>query len=57
MVIKKPIFQREVVIQNLNRVALNPQLLENLGLKIGDKVEICLDTEKEEIIIRRENKK
>ncbi len=54
MVIKQPIFQRNVVIQNLNRVALNPQLLENLGLKIGDKVKIFLDIQKEEIIIRGE---
>lgn len=54
MVIKQPIFQRNVVIQKLNRVALNPQLLENLKLKEGDSVKIYLDTEKEEIIIRRE---
>lgn len=54
MVIKRPVFQRNVIIQQLNRVALNPQLLENLGLKEGDKVKIFLDTEKEEIIIRGE---
>lgn len=54
MAIKQPVFQRNVVIQSLNRVVLNPQLLENLGLKIGDKVKIFLDTHKEEIIIRKE---
>jgi len=54
MAIKQPVFQRNVLIQTLNRVALNPQLLENLRLKVGDKVKIFLDTEKEEIIIRRE---
>lgn len=54
MVIKQPIFQRNVKIQSLNRIALNPELLENLGLKTGDKVKIFLDTEKEEIIIRGE---
>jgi len=54
MVIKQPIIQRSVKIQNLNRVVLNPELLENLKLKQGDKVNIFLDTEKEEIIIRRE---
>jgi len=54
MAIKQPAFQRNVIIQSLNRVALNPQLLENLGLKIGDKVKIFLDAQKEEIIIRRE---
>jgi len=54
MVIKQPIIQRSVKIQSLNRVALNPELLENMGLKQGDKVNIFLDTDKEEIIIRRE---
>lgn len=53
MSIKQPIFQRNVIIQKLNRVALNPQLLENLGLKEGDSVKVYLDTIKEEIIIRR----
>jgi len=53
MVIEKPIIQRSVKIQGLNRVALNPELLENLNLSQGDKVDIFLDTTKEEIIIRR----
>ena len=54
MAIKRPIFQRNVIIQKLNRVALNPQLLENLGLKEGDSVKIYLDTAREEIVIRGE---
>ena len=51
---KEVIFQRKVKIQDLNRVALNPQLLENINLKIGDEVSIYLDTNKKQIIIRGE---
>lgn len=54
MVIKTPIIQKSVQIQKLNRVTLNEELLENLNLRQGDKVNIFLDTQKEEIIIRRE---
>jgi len=53
MVIKQPLFQTDVLIQSLNRIVLSPELLANLKLKIGDKVKIYLDTEKEEIVIRR----
>jgi predicted lysophospholipase L1 biosynthesis ABC-type transport system permease subunit len=54
MVMKEVVFQRKVKIQDLNRVALNPQLLENLGLGVGDEVKIFLDTTKKQIIIRGE---
>jgi bifunctional DNA-binding transcriptional regulator/antitoxin component of YhaV-PrlF toxin-antitoxin module len=53
MVIEKPLIQKSIKIQDLNRVALNPELLENLKLKKGDKVDVFLDTKKEEIIIRK----
>ena len=40
-------------IQKLNRVALPSSLLENLGLDVGRDVDLFLDIEKEEIIIRK----
>lgn len=40
-------------IQKLRRVALDPNLLETLGLAIGDLVRIELDTENEAVTIRR----
>jgi bifunctional DNA-binding transcriptional regulator/antitoxin component of YhaV-PrlF toxin-antitoxin module len=52
MRLRDVLFQKKVVIQSLNRVALKPELLENLGLKVGDEVSIFLDTRKKEIIIR-----
>lgn len=39
-------------VQKLNRVVLPSSLLENLSLAIGDNVEIYLDIDNEEIIIR-----
>ncbi|MEA3329566.1 MAG: hypothetical protein U9Q06_02370 [Nanoarchaeota archaeon] len=42
-------------IQQLNRVALPNSLLENLELAIGDDINVYLDIEKEEIIIKKEN--
>jgi len=43
-------------IQKLNRVALPNSLLENLSLLEGNDVEVYLDVEKEEIIIKRSKK-
>jgi len=40
-------------IQKLNRVALPNSLLENLDLSEGDDVEVFLDVEKEEMIIKK----
>ncbi|MBI2629170.1 hypothetical protein HYW74_03735 [Candidatus Pacearchaeota archaeon] len=51
----------DLKIQKLNRVALPNSLLENLGLKPSDDVELFLDIEDNEIIIkklkRRKNEK
>ena len=46
----------KIKIQQLNRVALPSSLLENLELEIGDEVEIFLDIEKNEIIVREVKK-
>ena len=43
-------------IQKLNRVALPNSLLENLNLTISDDIEILLDIDKEEIIIKKSKK-
>jgi len=40
-------------IQTLRRVALDQNLLDTLGLGIGDMVHIELDTEREVVIIKR----
>jgi antitoxin component of MazEF toxin-antitoxin module len=40
-------------IQKLNRVALPNSLLENLDLSEGKDIEVFLDVEKEEIIIKK----
>jgi len=52
--VKRVIFQRKIKIQTLNRIALYPELLENMGLKIGDEVSVYFDIEKKEIIVRKE---
>ncbi|MEM3113108.1 MAG: AbrB/MazE/SpoVT family DNA-binding domain-containing protein [Candidatus Pacearchaeota archaeon] len=39
-------------IQKLNRIALPSPILENLNLNIGDDVELFLDIEKGEIVIK-----
>ncbi|MEK6891122.1 MAG: hypothetical protein AABX03_03200 [Nanoarchaeota archaeon] len=44
-------------VQQLNRVALPVSLLENLNLGIGDGVELYLDVENNEIIIKKEKGK
>jgi bifunctional DNA-binding transcriptional regulator/antitoxin component of YhaV-PrlF toxin-antitoxin module len=51
---KEIIFQKKVKIQALNRIALSPELLENLDLKMGDDVSVFLDTEKQQIVVRKE---
>ena len=43
----------ELKIQQLNRVALPNSLLENLNLEVGNDVELFLDIEKDEIVIRK----
>ena len=43
-------------IQKLNRVALPNSLLENLHLQVSDNIELLLDIEKEEIIIKKSKK-
>ncbi len=50
---KKRVKFGQLKIQQLNRIALPNSLLENLGLKKSDDIEIFLDVEKEEIIIKK----
>jgi bifunctional DNA-binding transcriptional regulator/antitoxin component of YhaV-PrlF toxin-antitoxin module len=50
---KKRVKFGKLKIQQLNRVAIPNSLLENLGLKISDDVELFLDIEKEEIVIKK----
>ncbi len=52
MVVKRVKFG-QLKIQKLNRVALPSSLLENLELEIGNEVELFLDIEKGEIVIRK----
>ncbi|MCK5043728.1 hypothetical protein KAR52_01880 [Candidatus Pacearchaeota archaeon] len=51
---KEIIFQRKIKIQTLNRVALSPELLENMGLQIGDDVSVFFNIDKKEIIVKKE---
>jgi len=53
MVDKKKIKFGKLKIQKLNRVALPSSLLENLDLDVGDSVELFLDVDKEEIVIKK----
>ena len=46
----------KIKIQQLNRIALPSSLLENLDLKIGDEVELFLDIEKGEIVVKEVKK-
>jgi len=50
---KKRIKFGNLKIRKLNRIAIPSSLLENLNLKISDDVEISLDIEKDEIIIKK----
>ena len=50
--LKKVLFGT-TLIQRQRRVALDPNLLENLGLAIGDEVAIFLDTEARSICIEK----
>ena len=43
-------------IQALRRVALDQNLLDTLGLQIGDLVRVELDTEQESVVITRESR-
>jgi len=53
---KKRVKFGDLKIQKLNRIALPSSLLENLELNVGDEVEVFLDIEKDEIVIRRNKK-
>ena len=50
---KKRIKFGKLKVQKLNRVALSSSLLDNLEIDIGDDVEVFLDVEREEIIIKK----
>ena len=50
---KKRIKFGKLKVQKLNRVALPSSLLDNLDIKISDDIEVFLDIEKEEIIIKK----
>jgi hypothetical protein len=41
-----------VKVYKSNHIKLDPNLLDTLGIRPGDKVEVFLDTEKRAIIIR-----
>lgn len=43
----------KVKIQKLNRIALPKHILDNLKIFIGEEVELFLDIEKDEIIIKK----
>lgn len=53
MVEKKRVKFGKLKVQKLNRVALPSSLLENLDIKISDDIEVLLDIEKEEIVIKK----
>ena len=53
---KKRIKFGELKIQKLNRLAIPNSLLENLDLEVGKEVDIFLDIEKEEIVIKKSKK-
>ncbi|WP_374621412.1 hypothetical protein [Pandoraea sp.] len=55
MALKKVSFG-SVKIQKLRRVTLDQNLLDTLGLNIGDSVCIDLDTENEAVVITRASK-
>lgn len=42
------------VIQKSRRVALDPNLLQNLGLSEGDRVQVFLDTDTQSLIIKKD---
>ena len=54
---KKRIKVGKLKVQKLNRVALPSSLLDNLDIKVSDDVEIFLDIEKEEIVIKKSKSK
>jgi len=54
---KEILFKKGVKIQNLNRIAIPKELLENLNLKVGDEIKILFNPDDSSIIIKKENKK
>jgi len=50
---KKRVKFGKLKIQKLNRIAIPNSLLENLNLKISDDIELLLDIDKEEIVIKK----
>jgi bifunctional DNA-binding transcriptional regulator/antitoxin component of YhaV-PrlF toxin-antitoxin module len=53
---KKHLSFGKVKIQQLNRIAIPKTLLDNLEISIGDEINLFLDIEKEEIVIKKEKK-
>lgn len=53
---KKRIKFGQLKIQKLNRVALPNSLLENLNLSEGNDIDVFLDIDKEEIVIKKKLK-
>ena len=53
MGVKKRVKFGDLKIQKLNRVALPNSLLENLDLDVSDDVEVFLDIQKDEIVIKK----
>jgi len=49
---KKEVTFGDVKIQKLNRIAIPKALLDNLDLDIGSEVELVLDIERNEIVIK-----
>lgn len=43
------------IIQKLRRIAIDPNLLANMGLSEGDRVHLFLDTETQSIIIEKDS--
>lgn len=50
---KKRVTFGKARVQKLNRVALPSYLLENLGIEVGNNIELFLDIKKKEIIIKK----
>lgn len=53
---KKVLFDTKKI-QKLGRIQLNPRLLDNLNLQVGDELEIYLDTNENQIILKKKNKR
>jgi len=44
-------------VQKGRRVTIKDSLLDNLGIKVGDPIELLLDTKEEAIVIRKPKQK